>query len=719
MAAYVRKNSETHLQKMQDNVQYSYEYWRKNNERFHEFVTVIFKTSLSPADKSVLQELQKPQMQFNVLEAYISRLCGEFSKMDPAFSVRAADGVQLADPRVIELVEAHMKATFMGGDKDSLSYKLYRDLLAGGFSVAKIWTDYANERSFDQKIYVDRAFDPTMCGFDPMAQQSHKGDGRWAYELFPKSVDEAKELFGSDVVKDVSFTANFKGFQWAYRNQTEEIILFCEYFEKVRRKTKILKLSNGKVVTEREYEDFMSQWESSGFIEQVPQPIKSRMADVEFIEKYIMTGNKIVDHEKTNFKYFPLVFFDGNSIIIQQKEGNTVEQMTRPYVYHAIDAQKMKNFAGQSWCNEVENLVQHKWVAPIEAIPDNADYQYAYTMPQKATILLYNQWKDNDPQRQINPPREIQRTPMPPEIAQAFQVADETIQRILGSYDAQQGINESDMSGVAIMQGAMQSNSAAMPYLTGFIQGWNRLGEVYLDLLPKYYVTPRTIPVILPDGRREYYEINKPGNIGFDYDTSALEVQVQAGVNYAVQKQVAMKVLLGLMQASEQFNQFMNTEGLEVLLDNIDIRGVDRLKIMAGEWMEQQKQAQQAAMQAQQNQPNPMELMQAQVQVEQAKVQQKAQEAEQRAQVELTKIAADDAVRNKEADIKMIEAMGKLEMMGIDADLKAQKTEAEMARSAVDMAISAAAHHNETRDMDHRHQQENERGRQEKVDAES
>jgi len=166
MAAYGRRDSGVLLEQLQKNVLYSYQYFKRNCERYHEFITTIFKTSLSPADKSVLQELQKPQMQFNVLEAYISRLCGEFSKMDPAFTVRAKDGVQLADLRVIELVEAHMKASIMGGNKDTLSYKLYRDSLAGGFSVAKIFTDYANDKSFDQNIYVDRAFDPTLCGFD-------------------------------------------------------------------------------------------------------------------------------------------------------------------------------------------------------------------------------------------------------------------------------------------------------------------------------------------------------------------------------------------------------------------------------------------------------------------------------------------------------------------------------------------------------------------------
>jgi len=219
-------------------------------------------------------------------------------------------------------------------------------------------------------------------------------------------------------------------------------------------------------------------------------------------------------------------------------------------------------------------------------------------------------------------------------------------------------------------------------------------------------VTPRTIPIIKPDGKRDYYEINKPGNLQFDYDASALEVQVEAGVNFAVQKQIALKAMIQLMQASPQFAQFMNTEGLEVLLDNLDIRGIDNIKVMAAEWMKNQKQMQEQQAQAQAQQMTPEQMAQQQMQLEQAKIQQKAEEAqlkartemqteEMKAQVDLTKISTDDAVKNKEIDIKFMEVMTKIQNADLDAALQQEKVEAENARSAVDMAINVSKHHND------------------------
>lgn len=262
------------------------------------------------------------------------------------------------------------------------------------------------------------------------------------------------------------------------------------------------------------------------------------------------------------------------------------------------------------------------------------------------------------------------------------------------------GVNENDISGIAIMQGAMHSNAAAMPYTVGFIRGWNRLGEIYLDMLPKYYVTPRTIPIIKPDGKRDFYEINKPGGIQMDYDASALEVQVEAGVNFAVQKQIALKAMIQLMQASPQFAQFMNQEGLEVLLDNLDIKGIDNIKSMAAEWMANQKKMQEQAAQAQQSQPTPEQMAEKQQQLEMMKVQQKAQEADRKAEVDLTKIAADDAVKNKEVDVKFLEVMTKIQNADLDAQLKSEQVAAEQARTAVDMAIDVSKTHREMMERD-------------------
>ena len=80
-----------------------------------------------------------------------------------------------------------------------------------------------------------------------------------------------------------------------------------------------------------------------------------------------------------------------------------------------------------------------------------------------------------------------------------------------------------------------------------------------------------------------------------------------------------------------------------------------------------------------------------------AKVQQKREAREQETQVQLTKIATDDAVKNKQADIDFLKVMADIEGASVDQGLKQEKLDAENARTAVEMAVSVSQHHHEVK----------------------
>lgn len=698
MAVIARKHT-SQLDKMKQSVEQAYTYFRPNYERFHQFMRFVYKSTLTEDDISVLATLGRPQIEFNMMEAYISRLRGEFSRMEPGFVVRAQDGYENVDPKLLQILEAHFRSILVDSDNDGFSYDVYTDLLIGGFSVVEVYTDYISEMSMDQKICTQRAFDPTLCGFDPLARKSHKGDGNFCFQFFPREAEEVEAEYGSDALKGLKYARSFSGFNWSYRAAKKDIVLICDYYKKDFKKEKITKLSNGRVVSVKHYEELMAMWDQSGFIQQAPIPIgKMRDSIMEEITRYRMSGACLIEAPvKTNYKMLPLVFFDGNSAILRDNNDSTAEQMTRPYIYNVRDAQRLKNYAGQSLANELENTVEHKFIASVESIPE--DYLDAYIDVQKPGTLLYNAFLDGDTNVPLAPPREVVRTPIPPEISATFQMSDNLIQGILGSYDAALGIQNNELSGVAIMQGAMHSNAAAMPYTVGFMKGLNRVCQIILDLIPKYYVTPRSLPIVQPDGKRSYEVINKQGAPFMTYDAMSLDVKVEAGVNFAVQKQISLETIIQLMQTSESFAAFINTKGLGILLDNIDIRGIEGLRQAAAQFMEEtqqkQAQAQQMAQQEQANQLDPKQVMAMQAQAEMAKVEQKKEAVATQAKVALTKIATDDAVKNKLADIEFLEAMSKIQGAGVEQQLKQEKVDAEQSRTAVDMAINVSKHMHE------------------------
>mgnify|MGYP001575058535 CR=1 FL=1 len=676
----------------------SREYFQENIDRYNEFMQFVFKTSLTDQDKNTLEATGKPTIEFNIVEAFISRLRGEFAKQEPSLTVRAADGIPISmlTPDFIELinvVEAHLRAIFFDAANDKLEYNIYSDLLAGGWSVMQVYTDYVSERSFEQNIYVDRVFDPTLTGFDPMARTSHKGDGRYAFMLYPFTKSQFEEEFGKDRAKDFQFARDNSGFAWSFKNEKEDIALICEFYEKVIKRTKLLKLSNGHAVTEKEYEEFLEEWEESGRLEQPPIPVgKPRWTNIETIVRYRFCEDCILDKSPTNYKFLPLVFVDGNSVTLNN--GSTSEQMTRPYVYHAKGIQQLKNFAGQSLGNELENLVQHKWIAANESIP--VEYQEAYQNVQKADVLVYNHFLDKrSPEITLPPPREVNRTPIPPEVTNTFKLSDEMTQMILGSYDSSLGINDNQLSGVAIQNGAMQSNNASVPYIVGYIKGLNRVAQIIIDLIPKYYRTPRSLPILLPSGKRSYEIVNKKGSLFMNYDPTSLQVKVETGVNFAMQKEIALQTIVRLMQASPLFAQFINTYGLPILLDNIEIRGIEELKAKADEFQKQMEQQQQ---QQQQVQGQQMQQQQQISQMQMADMQRKLQQPTdiQLKMMELSQQGSVDAanvsIKERDSETKFIETLAKVRNMDVDAELEMAKVDSENERSAVMLAMETQKH---------------------------
>lgn len=678
-------------------------YNQANVDRFHQFRRFVFDTSLTGQDIAVLNEQGTPTLEFNILEAYISSLRGEFAKQQPSIQVRAADGIppQMIDETFVEqrrVVEAHLKAIFFDAQNDKMEYDIYTDLLSGGFSAARVYTDYVSEKSFEQSIRVERLLDPTLGGWDVMATESHKGDGRFCYVLYPMAKADFEERFGKERTKDISFTRSLNGFSWSYRDGKEDFIMVCEYYGKVRKREKILQLTNGYTVLEREYKQFLTRWEEEKFIEQPPIPYNERYTSIESIERYTFCETCVLEHDDTNYRHLPIVYFGGNNIMLTQ--GNSAYEMSRPYVYHAKGIQQLKNYAGQSLAKELESTVQHKFIVAEESIPEN--YLTAYENPQRADTLVYKHFQDeNNPEVTLPPPREVNRTPIPPQISDTFRLSDEMTTVILGSYNQASAMNRADLSGVAIARNAIQGNNASVPYLIGYIKGINRIAQIIVDLIPKYYRTPRSLPVLLPSGKREYEEINKKGSVFMNYDPAAMQVKVDTGVNFAMQKELALQTISQWMQASPAFAEFINTSGLQIILDNIDIRGVDELKLKAEQYEQKREQMQQQAMQAQQGQ------MQAQAQ--QAQRQQQTDDAEletkrlineqikkdiqapTREEVEMMKLQekstvdrANLALKQREQNTKFMEVLAKVRNDAVDRELKIDTIDAENARTLIE-----------------------------------
>jgi hypothetical protein len=696
------KRYQDQLARIKGSVRECYDYFRQNYDRFNEFRRFVFDSSLTNDDITLLQTINKPQLEFNVLEAYISRLLGEFSKQEPDIEVRSDDQSK-ADPMMIQVLEQHLRHTLCDATNEHTRYEVYKDLLSGGFSAIKVFTEYANPMSFDQVIRIERVFDPTLTGFDRIAKYSHKGDGRFCFELFPKDMEDFEEEYPDVDIKSINFRKDFGGFNWSYVNDEKEMIVLADYYEKKKKEVSIVKLTTGEVMTKRKYDEMLKTW--SDFAAPPAISGRPRKTMLETIDRYILIENMVLAHEETDYRYLPIIFVDGNSMLVKTPKNGNVRQVTRPYVYHAKGAQRLKNYAGIALASEIENIVQHKFIIKKEALPKEEGWLAAIKDIQKPSNIVVNAFYEENPEQPIpDPIREIIKVPAPPETLQAFSGTDSVIQNILGSYDASLGINNNQLSGLAIVEAASQSNAAAMPYIVGFLQGFQRAAQIYVDLMPKYYVTPRTIPVMDNDGKKDFVKINQEQGLDMDFDANSLNVVVKAGASFQVQKSRTIMMVKEMMGMSPLFAEFIASKGLNFVLDNMEGKGVEQLKQMVDEYTQELEQRKQMAMQQQQQemQNNPLVVKN---QLTMQKMQQDERKHEQQNKMDILKIEAQ--LKDIEASIIKERERNSVQLYKADTERAVHKANMNMKledqkhkhlKEATDMSIKH-------KDMHHRHKQ--------------
>jgi hypothetical protein len=680
----VARTHQDQLARIKKSVRIAHDYFKPNYDRYNDFRRFVFESSLTNDEITLLTTISKPQLEFNILEAYISRLLGEFSKQEPDIEV-CADDQNTADPMTIKVVEQHLRHTLTDASNHHTKYEVYKDLLSGGFSTLKVTTDYASPMSMHQVINVVRA-EPTLCGFDPLARESHKGDGRLAFELFPMAKDDFEEEYPDVPLQDITFKRDFAGFNWAYLNDSTPMLIVADYYEKKKHETQIVMVRDGRVMKKSEYDKMLKTWsEFSAPPAIVGRPRKTLL---ETIVRYRLIDNKILKYEETDFAHFPLIFVDGHSVMIRSPKSSNIRQVTRPYVYHAKGAQRLKNYAGISLAGSVENIVEHKFIIKKEALPKEEEYLAAIKDVQKPSNVVVNAYYEENPDQPIPEPiREIAKVPAPPEIVQAFQGSDSLIQNILGSYDASLGINNNQLSGIAIVEAATQSNSAAMPYIVGYLQGYQRAAQIYVDLMPKYYTTPRTIPVMDEEGKKSYVKINGEEGVNMFYDSNALNVLVKAGASFQVQKARTIMMLKEMMGMSQLFAQFIAEKGLNFVLDNMEGRGIDQLKKMVDSWTEELAEQKRLAMEKQKAEMNNNPLAERN-QLAAAKLKQDQEKMKVQYMVDMRKIENEE--KKIAADMQMAHGYNLVEIVKANTDRFSKRVDLELKR----------------RDMRHRHTKE-------------
>ena len=372
---------------------------------------------------------------------------------------------------IIRRIEYQSKAT------DAYSTAIYHQVETG-LGYVRVVTDYADEESFEQEIFIRRVPDPGTIYLDPDAKDYDKADMRFAFVFndIPRDLYEAEH--GEGDMPAPAALDHSDG--WNDRDHVRE----AEYWRRNDGTDTLHEMPDGTAIRESE----MAEGELDAVRKHI---VRSRDISEPEIEWFKIVGDRIDERKTWPGKYIPIVPFLGEEVIIEGKMDR------KGHTRALIDAQRMYNYWSSAAVEQVALQGKSPYVAPARAVEGYEDY-WKTANTKNYSFLPYNDIDDNA--QPIARPERSQ----PPQMAQAYiegmNIAREDMMMVSGQYQAQMGQQGNEVSGTAIGQRQRQSENAVAHYTDNQAKGIRQIGRIVLDLIPKVYNTARVTKIMALDG---------------------------------------------------------------------------------------------------------------------------------------------------------------------------------------------------------------------------
>jgi len=555
-------------------------------------------------DHAISRRKDRPRYEVNRVALPVAQLIGDQRQSDISIKVRPfGDG---ADPELAEtyngLIRNISGSSHFGHARDNAAQEMF----TGGFGAWRVTTDFTDDKSFDQDILVKTIQDAaSSVYFDSNATDPNKRDARrcWVVERMPTSVFRKKwpdalinSLSNIDYVK--AYHANWIG---------DEVVQIAEYWVKEPTTKRIVKLTDGRVVDFAEIEEVEDELAAKGITIEREKTVQSHK-----VVFYKMSGAEILEGPlEYPGKHIPVVPIYGFNHWLSGKH------FWRGMVRFAKDPQRVFNYLTSARVESVALApIDPFWMTPKQMQGNTAALKVMNT--SNAPIQQYNP----DPAAP-GPPTRTGAPAVQSEMFSQSQQAVEDIQATTGKFAPSLGDNPRNQSGRALVSQQRQGDAGTFPLLDSLAKGVEYTGEIFVDLIPKYYDAERQVRIVAEDGKSDIVTINETvldeetGDLVLVNDLSIgkYDVVVDVGPSHSTQRQETLELLQAVMS---------NVPGtapviLDLVMDQIDSPIAPELTKRMRRFMLQQgfiEPTDEEKQEAEENQPEqqpptPEEMMQA------------------------------------------------------------------------------------------------------------
>jgi len=477
----------------------------------------------------------RPCLTINRMSSFIRQVVNDSRINSPQIKVKPVDDD--ADVETAEIYAGLIRNIEYTSQAD-VAYDTALDAAAsGGMGFFKIVTDYCDEESFAQDIYIRRITNPLSIVPDSYGESIDGSDWMRATEIEWIPEHQFEKKYGKKADKK-SFAGEINDH---ISLDDSGMIRVASYWHVDEQPQKMLMLSNGVVISE---DEFLKPHPDFGvpmrdiFAEMGIQVIRERKASKRKVTQYVC-GADILETNEWAGKWIPIIPVYGEEVFVDGK------RYLKSLIRDAKDAQMMFNYWRTSSTETVALAPKQPYVGPVGAFDTDAE--------KWATANIKN-WPYIEYDGQIQPQRQMPGGADPGALQEAMNASDD-MKSIIGMYDASLGARSNETSGIAINARKKEGDISTFHFTDNLSKSIAHCGRILVDLIPKIYDTERIIRVLGEDGESKNVVINKEPEEGeemkdvYRLNVGKYDVAVDTGPSFTTQREEAAAQMTELVRS--------------------------------------------------------------------------------------------------------------------------------------------------------------------------
>ncbi len=522
------------MKEVRDNYKESVTGWRHIYDEASNDLKFVYDVDSGQWPDSIRKDREKdgrPILTVNKLQKFVRQLRGDQMMNRPRIKVIPVD--DKSDVRIAELYNGLIRQIEYLSTASAAYDTAYMHAISCSVGFFRLITQYSNDNSFNQDIFIKRIINPFSVHYEPYASEFEYEDARYCFieDLMDKS--EYKRKYGKDNMVDFESTSAATIFgDWLQQDK----IRIAEYFYKDTVKKKIVMLETGEIIP------IGNGITTKSIVEQGGRIARERDVDTHIVKWCKLNGIEPLEESDWPGKDIPIIPVFGDEIVADGKRyylslARGAKGPQQMYNYWATAATETVALAPK-----MPFLVDHRQIKGFEKEWEEANLT-------NRMYIRYNAVQG------LNKPAREPQAQIPAAIMNMMQATAYDIEDHLGRYEASEGKASNERSGKAIIARVAQSDKGTYTFVDNLTRAIVCAGRQMIDLIPKIYDTPRALRIMGETGQEQLVNVNQPildenGQVGIQNDLSVGEYDLIAsvGASFSSKRQEMVEMLIQSMQ---------------------------------------------------------------------------------------------------------------------------------------------------------------------------